>query len=267
MMRLACLSTGIWLLIAQAAQAEGTICSKTVRWFDDAPYSYRSAQGEIRGLNVELAQAALKQMGCEAQFVELPWARALVELENGRLDVLPGALKKPDREAYAHFSRPTNRSPNVLFARRDAVDRYTLRQLADLAGTDFRLGAQIDVSYGASYDQLLGRPDFKSRISPLSTRRSAWRMIEKNRLDGVIADEVTGLLELQQMGLDHLVIKTGLVVSGEASRFAFSKKSITPEFVQAFDKAFTSLLADGRFKEIAERHLPCPVAVDKLGCR
>ena len=48
--------------------------------------------------------------------------------------------------------------------------------------------------------------------------------------------------------------------------FAFSKKSNTPDVVQGFNTAFAALLADGQYKHIAERYLPCAESVDKLGC-
>lgn len=242
-------------------------CVKTVRWFSDVPYAYRDTDGQIRGLNIDIARTALKQMGCEARFVELPWARALVELEQGRLDILPGALRKPERELYAHFSRPINRSPNVLFIGKAAAKKYRINKLSDLLGTDFRLAAQINVSYGAEYDALLKNPEFNANLSPLTMRLGAWKMLERDRIDGIIADEVTGLLELQQLGMVDIVSNTRVTVSEEPAAYAFSKKTNSQDFVKAFNDTFNAMLSDGRYKEIAQRHLPCPISVGNLGCK
>lgn len=254
------LSVGSCVALAQG-------CVKTVRWFSDVPYAYRDTDGEIRGLNIDIARTALRQMGCEAQFVEMPWARALVELEQGRLDILPGALRKPEREVFAYFSRPINRSPNVLFIGKAAAKKYRINKLSDLLGTDFRLAAQIDVSYGADYDALLKSPEFKANLSPLTMRLGAWKMLERDRIDGIIADEVTGLLELQRLGMANIVSKKRVIVSEEPAAYAFGKKTNSPDFVKAFDNTFNAMLADGRYKEIAQRHLPCPVSVGNLGCK
>ena len=35
----------------------------------------------------------------------------------------------------------------------------------------------------------------------------------------------------------------------------------------AFDQALQSMLADGRYRDIAQRTLPCPVSIEKLGCK
>jgi polar amino acid transport system substrate-binding protein len=238
-----------------------------VRWFDDGPYSFKGADGVIRGLNVDIARAVLQELGCEVKFVEMPWARALIELEQGRLDVLPGSLRKPEREIFARFSRPINRSPNVLFVGKSASKNFAIKQLADVIGTDFRLGIQINVSYGSAFDLLMRNPDFRSRLTPLTLRRGAWKMLERDRLDGVIADEVTGLMELRELGLADAVAKTRVLVAGEPALFAFSKKTIDPDFVVAFDAAFGAMLKDGRYREIAQRHLPCAVSEENLGCR
>ncbi len=242
-------------------------CVKTLRWYDDAPYSFEGADGQPQGSNPELISAALKAMGCEAKFVEMPWARALLELKAGRLDLLPGALRSPEREQYAYFSRPINRSPNVLFISSKAATRYRLKSLADIVGTRFRLGAQIGVAYGLEYDRLVKTPEFLGNVTPMTSRRSAWRMLELDRIDGIIADEVSALVELRQEGLMDLVVKSEIVISNAPAMVALSRASTTPEFLARFDKALDKLISDGSYKAIMDRHMPCSVSVEKLGCK
>ncbi len=109
--------------------------------------------------------------------------------------------------------------------------------------------------------------EFRSRVSLFTLRRGAWKMIESDRIDGFIADEVTGLLELQELGLSEVISKTRVVVSKDPAMFAFSKKTVTPEFVESFNRAFGQMLTDGRYLKIASRYLPCPVSPKNLGCK
>lgn len=241
-------------------------CIKTVRWYDDAPYSFKGPQGEIHGFDADLVRNVLGRMQCTARFVEMPWARALVELERGRLDILPGALRTPQREQFAHFSVPVNRSPNVLFISQSAAQKYRLNKLADIAATDFRLGAQIDVFYGEDYATQMNNPEFSKRIDTITSRRSAWKMMELGRIDGLIADEVSALTELQQLGLSDLVKKTGVITSTEPATIAFSKRTIRSDFVVRFNAGFAEALADGSYKTIRERYIPCAVSLKTLGC-
>jgi polar amino acid transport system substrate-binding protein len=261
------LAAGLLGLAVFQGQAFAQACVKTVRWSDDPPYSFKLANGEISGFSPDLIRAALKGMQCEARFVELPWARALRELEQGRLDILPGALRTPEREVFAYFSRPVNRSPNVLFVAKPASSTFKLATLADISGTGFRLGAQIGVAYGTEYDALVKTPQFAAQITPVTNRRNAWKMIELDRLDGIIADEITALVELKQLGLSDTIVKTDIVVSAEPALLALSRASLTPAFVKDLDRSLDAMMADGRYQKIRAQYVPCRASAAKVDCR
>ena len=71
----------------------GAACVVSLRWDNDPPYSMQLADGSIGGISVDSARRVLHELGCEVHLVRLPWARALRELEQGRLDVLTGAFR------------------------------------------------------------------------------------------------------------------------------------------------------------------------------
>ena len=247
-----------WILFAGCLVTHAAFanCVVKVRWYDDAPYSFRSADGTLKGIDVELVKAALQGMQCEARFIEMPWARALVELQAGRLDVLPGALRTPAREAFAYFSRPLQGSSNVLFMSTRAAQQFKPSALAELAGSSFRLGAQIGVSYGPDYDAALKLPGFKSQITEITSRKGAWKMLSLNRIDGIIADEVSALIELDALGLTNAIVKTPVVVNDQPAMLAISKSSQTAEFVSNLDVQLNALIANGDYKRIRDKYIP-----------
>ena len=256
------------VLLCCSAAAQAAECVKTVRWNPDRGSSALQAAGGVEpSFNRDMVVEVLRRMGCSARFVGMPWARALIELENGKLDILPGAFENDERKRYARFSVQVMHSPNVLFMAKSAADKYSITKLGDVTGTSLRLGFQICVSYGQAVDKLSGDEGFKARLVNVSSRESAWQMMALGRLDGLIADETVGLNEIRDLGLQQAIVKTPLVVANDASRVAFSKKSISPQFVQQFDSAFSSMLADGSYKKIREAYVPCAVAVEKLGCK
>lgn len=249
---------GILLALGLAWPAFGSACEKTLRWSDDPPFSMRAANGEIHGMQIELHREILGDLGCRLRLLELPWARALAELEAGRLDILPGAFKTPERELYAHFSQPVLLSRNMLFLRQDALKRWPINRLLDLRNTDFRLGAQIGVAYGPDYDLLLQDAEFVRSIQRASSRRALWQMVALGRIDGLIADELTGLYELRQAGLDAQITMSSVVVSDTPAGTAFSKRSNDSAFVQAFNKRIEAARKDGRYQAILRRHNATP---------
>lgn len=259
-----------WVLLMCWALHSGAMaaaCSKSVRWYDDGAYSFRGADGQPTGLYVELVREALRRMDCSAQWQEMPWARGLVELEAGKLDILPGARKTPEREKFAYFSRPVNRSPNVLFVSKAAGQRFAFTRLADMVGTDFKLGIQLGVAYGAEYDELIKTPDFLARTQPLTSRRSAWGLLQMGRLDGLISDEVSAWVELQSLGLSNAVVRTRVVTSDDPGLLALSRFSNTPDFVAALDRALLAMMNDGSYKRIRERFVPCVTSAETVSCR
>lgn len=244
------------LLLACWPGLAAATCEKTLRWDDDPPFSMQTADGAVVGIDVEINRAALARLGCQIKLRKLPWARALKELELGRLDILPGAFRRPEREVYAHFSGPVlPPSRNILFMHAPALQRWPITQLLELQHSEFRLGAQINVVYGADYAQLMDDPAFAARVVQVANRNNLWRMVGKGRIDGVIADENTGAYEIQQLGLSERIKPTAVVVSSDAAEIAFSKRSIEPDFAQAYADALHELVVDGRYARIVQRYI------------
>lgn len=244
------------LLLACVPGLALAACEKTLRWDDDPPFSMQTTDGGVVGISVEINRAALARLGCQTKLRKLPWARALKELELGRLDILPGAFRRPEREAYAHFSGPVlPPSRNILFMHPQAMQRWPVTRLLELQHSEFRLGAQTNVAYGADYQQLMNEPAFAARVSMATSRNNLWRMMGKGRIDGVIADEHTGAYEIRQLGLGEQIRATAVVVSSDAAEVAFSKQSTEPDFVQAYADALRELVVDGSYERIVQRHV------------
>ena len=172
------------------------------------------------------------------------------------MDILPGAFRRPEREVYAFFSGPVlPPSRNILFMRPSALAQRPINSLLELQRSEFRLGAQINVSYGADYEQLMSDPAFAARVVMAPNRGNLWRMVSKGRIDGVIADENTGRYEIHQLGFDEQIKPTAIVVSSDAAEVAFSKRSSDSAFVQAYANALSELVADGSYEQIVQRYV------------
>ncbi len=254
------------LAIVSMPTLDAQACEKTVRWYDNAPYSYRAPNGEVVGFDADLMRAILQRTGCRAVFVNMPWARALIELEAGRLDLLSGTFRNADRESYAYFSIPALQSRNLLYWGPKARSQYRLSKLDELVGTQFQLGVQIGVSYGDNFDTLKANPLFRNNQVPVTLRRNAWKMMALGRIDGMIADEASAEVELRQLGLEGVLKPSGIIASSNTSMVAFSKRSITPQFVESFNQALQAMIDSGEYRRIRERYLRCPPDSKVLGC-
>lgn len=237
-------------LVALPLQA----CEVVARWNDDPPYTYRTADGRIAGLNAELVEQTLARLGCHAQWRELPWARALVELEAGRLDLLPGGLRRPEREAFAHFVAQHVLSRNLLFVRKAERARIgNASRLADLP-PGLRLGVQIGVVYGPEYAQLITQPAFRASLTQATSRRNLWQMLELGRVDGVLASEASARWELAQQGLSAGIVATDVVLSDEPAFVLVSKRNRDAAWARRYQEASDVLEADGTMARIVRKY-------------
>ena len=254
-------------LVASFAPVVAQDCVKSVRWDDHAPYGYKAPDGSGEGLHTKLMQEALKRTGCSMRLIEMPWPRALLELKSGRLDLLPGAANLPEREAFAYFSKPTNSSRTVLFISKRAAKKFTITKLADTVGTGFRIAVPRDASLGDEYDALLKNPAFTSQLTYITKRDSGWRMMELGRVEGLLTDEIVGLVAMRQLGLEGNIQRSKVVTSTESDYVAISKASNDAAFVKRFNAALDSMVADGTYLKLLQTYLPCTISIDKLGCK
>ena len=214
----------------------------------------RLPDGRIGGWSVELTQAVLQRMGCSLELEEMPFARALIELKAGRIDLLDGAFALPERQAYAHFSKPLMRSRNLVFIRTKDLPRFREQSLVELHREGWQFGAQVGVAYGASFAALQQDPSFLSALQLVPRRASLWKMLALGRLDVVIADELTASYELAQAKLETQISATSLVVSSEPAPMAFSKVTVDLAFVQRYDAILQTMQADGSFERLRQRY-------------
>lgn len=256
-------------LLGAAALAGGmaTACTRTVRWELQPPYGVVLPNGERGGYYIEVVREALARMGCRAQLLEMPWPRGLRELEEGRLDMVPGALRTPERSRYARFSRGINRSPNLLFLSAEAARRAPLSSLGELRDTALKIAIETGASYSAEYAALLGDPRFVARLHPVPDRQRAWRMLANGRIDGVISDQSSALVAGMPLHPGANEPRPVLVLSSAPARVAFSRRSTDAEFVARFDAAIEAMIADGSLLRLRERYVPCPTDPQTLGCR
>lgn len=240
------------LLIGGSAAA----CELRMRWNDDPPYLMRDAGGRVTGLYAELLGATAQRMGCRLTWVEMPWARALRELEAGRIDILAGGLRLPEREAYAHFMPQHFVSRNRLYVHESQAPRVAAaRRLDDVAAEGLRLGVQVGVVYGPDYARLQAQPAFRALLTQGASRRALWQMLAIGRVDGVIASEASARWELAAAGLQARVRPTAVFVSAGEAQVMLSRRSADAALLQRLREADEALVRDGTHARTVARYL------------
>lgn len=220
-------------------------CNKTIAWNEDTVIEEHSSLKPRSGQQMDLITAALKQLNCELSVVRMPWARALQELENGRIDMMAGANKTEERQRYAWYSELAFYTRNVVFVRLADKNTLKLSHLSDFTRLNLKIGTQINAVYGAEFTALMANKAFARTIYPNTSRRALWEMLHLGRLDGVVSEVEPALVELRYLNLADEIGHSELEISKQASYFIFSKLSTAENFVRALDQHLIQLNTRG----------------------
>ncbi len=251
-------------ILSRPAAAAG--CVLRVGYSIDPPWTFNGADGLAHGTDPDLTREALRLMQCEGQFIQLPWARAVKQIEEGKIDLLPGLIKTEKRELFAYFSSPLQKSRVYLFVRNALVSRYSLKSINDFAHADFLFGVEFGANFGQYYENIVSDQNFSRRTIPFASMTEAWRMMGAGRLDALISDETTALRAIHDLAITDKVVRTDILISDSPSRVGFSRKTADLALVAKFDRAVEEMIRNGSYTRILESDLPCHIAVQKLGC-
>ena len=129
-----------------ALKARGTLRVGTTG--DYAPFSYRTAEGTLAGIDIDLAQAFAESLGLELEWVETSWPTLTTDLQRGVFDLaLSGISRTLTRAAVpgSSFSEPYHRGgkapiirceDQTRFNRWEAIDQPGVRAVVNPGGTN-----------------------------------------------------------------------------------------------------------------------------------
>lgn len=101
----------------------------TVGCDDYSPFSYADVDGELTGIDVELAKEAFARMGYAPEFTFINWEEKKDLLADGKIDCVWSSFTMDGRETEYNWAGPYMRSHQVIAVNADS-DIYTLQDLA-----------------------------------------------------------------------------------------------------------------------------------------
>lgn len=231
-------------------------CSLAVGWSPYGNYIFVNKAGEVDGVDIEIMKALAREIGCEVTFKELPWARHLLEMKAGRIDVATSVRKSPERETFGWFSEPYRENQMALYVRRGETANYALADLAEIPAIGFKLGIVDDYYYGPLFTRLMQSPEFARQVERIVDYETLIRMLVHGRIDGILAEDVEVLIsEAEALGLYDQIEAYPLAIPGDTFHLMFSKQSVGPNIVAAINAALAQMRAHGRLQQIFHTYL------------
>jgi polar amino acid transport system substrate-binding protein len=216
----------------------------TLRWGADMqggePYVFQDAEDptQLRGFEVDLAEALARRLGVRAEFVQNDWQNLVPSLERGDFDIVMNGLEiTPERQARVTFTRPYYRFTEVLVVRRDAP---AVAGLADLHGQ--RVGT---LNGSLAFELLKAVPEVETVL--YEGVEEPYSDLEQHRLSGVLLDNIIA----DRYGLNRPTLRQAAVVADGV--YAIAVRRDSPRLLRALDEALADVVKSGDLRKILVR--------------
>lgn len=209
------------------------------------------AQG---GLATALVKTALARAGFTSDYQQVPWARALRGIGDGRYDVLVNAWYNDSRTHIGQFSAGyLNNRIRLLKRKADAIG---YERLADLH--PYTIAVVRDYTYSAEFDA-----DHRLQKVPVRSFAVAIGMLAAGRVEMTVEDEyvATSFLQDEGQAVQGQVEFFGKPVSETSLHILVSLKHPQhAQIVAGFDQAIRAMKADGSYAQILKEHAFTPAS-------
>jgi polar amino acid transport system substrate-binding protein len=230
---------------AWAQQGTETVEPLTITVGANHAPPYRILEGgERTGLYVEIFEEIAERLGWEVHYREAPFRRVLRMVQQGEVDVMLGPLETEERAELMEFVAPAFPPERRLFFylnKEHSIERY-----ADLYGR--AIGVLEGASYFPRFDD-----DEDLLKEPAPRYENLMLMLQKGRVDVVIAPELVGLYAVEKLGLDVEV--SPFFVPGERSYIAVAKNSPVIQYADDIRAALKLIEMEGIHEDLVLKYL------------
>lgn len=229
---------------------------------NDSPFGYSGPDGKVIGIEVELVERILHEMGAKVEVTSTTFGALIPGIQAGRFDIASdGIYIRPERCKVAAFSAPDFMIGAGAFVRKgnDAIHVSTMEALAH----DHKLrfgkltGGQEDKAFAAAGGDV-------SQIANFTDRVSLTAAVKANRIDvGLLSALGAAAAVNNDDGLQLITPLRPPVQNGKPfvyyAGFAFPKDD--PAFVAAFNARLRAIIRSPDYARLlAKYHVPADVA-------
>ncbi len=218
----------------------------------EAPPQYMQQDGRWAGRAVELMEALLQEAGCVANYTEMPWKRAMLELEQGTVDVMMNVGYNETRAKHFHFISPHANETTVLVVRKDSD--FDIQSLDDFKRLPDKVGYETGTIRDRNFTQKFNQDTEFREVFVDSVHATLTDMVRLGRLSGALdlAENAKYALKTDPEYAKAVKVHP-FRVSSLPTFFAFSKRSVSPELLLRLHKANIRVIARGEYDAIMDK--------------
>lgn len=210
------------------------------------PFVYQE-DGKAKGIDWEVTQAILEEMGIGADLQFCRWKRCLVTVQSGYADAILDVNKTPDREKHLVFPEEhLSRAPTVFFQREGQEFHYT--------SPDELPPVKAGTILGYHYCDELAKAPLK--IEEGKSLEQNFEKLLQGRLTLVIENVFVGRFIARETGIaDQVEVVPGArFCEQEKNYLAFAKYSRYAALAERFSQALSKFKGTDRYRQILAKY-------------
>ena len=231
-------------------------------WYLLEPYQFNkiSAGGyTLTGMDIELVKAIAAKVGINMDYQQVGWGQHQAELRDGLKDVAAGATYTKARSEFVYFSVPYRFEENSLFILNDSTKQVKFSSvsefLAQVRLQNFQLGVTKGFIYADPQINLFIRDNSnKDIINQFENDVEALEALIRGEIDGFISDRVVGSAAVLNKKANSLISEIQLNIKTPI-HLMFSKKTVSQDLVDKFNKEIKKFTASNEYKNIVKTYL------------
>lgn len=212
------------------------------------PYYYYD-NNEYTGFSLEIARIIANNLNYELEFYQVPFARAIVELENGNADMIANFFITPNRKNIVSFTTESHISESLhFFVKKGTIIPY-YGHPSDLK--NYKICIVKGYSSGPYIDTHLEEFSLEST----SGETSQIKMITNERIPVAIGTKQVILTHAKKMGLSNEIKFLEPAISTDFVYMGFSKANPNAKkLALEFSEAIKELKKTTKYKELLKKY-------------
>ena len=234
---------GIAPLVANIAQAQDKVLTVAINHY---PPWVIAEERPFSGIDIDIIKTLSAELSLETKFKKCPWKRCLAMMENGKVDMMTGLFRTPEREAFMAFIEPAyfEDPPKVFYVPKGGsikIDSYD-----DLKS--LKIGIVRETKYFDQFDA-----DASLKKHEVSREEQLVLMLAKGRIDTFVSTASQADYTIAKEGFRGKFAKASFRPGeGDVSYLALSKKSPFLKDKAKFDQAVKRAVDSGAYIQLAE---------------
>jgi len=215
---------------------------------DFTPFQYEENNQAV-GIDADMIREACKRLGIELELKVMPWKRALVNAEKGRVSGMLTALYTKERAGFLYFTKEgVHTQKNIIMAKKGSG--LKIKSLDDLKGKG--IGVIRNFSYGPDFDNYQGLNKVVC-----DNQKEMIRILERGRIDLAVGSEKPFIFNSRQLKF-HDRFEVAHVITEYQVFTVFSKKATGErgeQLAKDFDDVYRKIKKEGLDQKFIDKYL------------